>query len=118
MAEGITSLLDTDLYKLTMQCCILTFFPQVPVTYSFTNRTPDKKLNRTAFAWLQAQVDSKPSRAFLVRQLTSRTRAGKSHRLRRRARLPQDNLHLPHPAVPRLSIHVSPETLDAAEVDV
>jgi hypothetical protein len=29
------------------------------VTYSFTNRTPDKKLNRTAFRWLQAQVESK-----------------------------------------------------------
>lgn len=57
--EGVFSLLDTDLYKLTMQCCILKFFPDVPVTYSFTNRTPDKKLNRAAFRWLQAQVDSK-----------------------------------------------------------
>ncbi|KAF2192275.1 nicotinate phosphoribosyltransferase [Zopfia rhizophila CBS 207.26] len=53
---GIFSLLDTDLYKLTMQCCILKFFPDVSVTYSFTNRTPDKKLSRAAFRWLQAQV--------------------------------------------------------------
>lgn len=59
LPEGIISLLDTDLYKLTMQCCILKFFPDVSVTYSFTNRTPDKKLNRAAFNWLQAQVDSK-----------------------------------------------------------
>jgi nicotinate phosphoribosyltransferase len=58
LPEGIFSLLDTDLYKLTMQCCILKFFPEVPVTYSFTNRTPDKKLSRAAFKWLQAQVDS------------------------------------------------------------
>ena len=58
LPEGIFSLLDTDLYKLTMQCCILKFFPDVSVTYSFTNRTPDKKLNRAAFKWLQAQVDS------------------------------------------------------------
>jgi len=58
LPEGIFSLLDTDLYKLTMQCCILKFFPDVSVTYGFTNRTPDKKLNRTAFKWLQAQVDS------------------------------------------------------------
>jgi hypothetical protein len=57
--EGVFSLLDTDLYKLTMQCCILKFFPDVPVTYSFTNRTPDKKLNRAAYKWLQAQVASK-----------------------------------------------------------
>ncbi|KAL5118407.1 nicotinate phosphoribosyltransferase [Pleosporales sp. CAS-2024a] len=54
--EGVHSLLDTDLYKLTMQCCILKFFPDVPVSYSFTNRTPAKKLNRAAFQWLQAQV--------------------------------------------------------------
>ena len=58
LPEGIISLLDTDLYKLTMQCCILKFFPDVSVTYSFTNRTPDKKLSRAAFKWLQAQVDS------------------------------------------------------------
>jgi nicotinate phosphoribosyltransferase len=58
LPEGVTSLLDTDLYKLTMQCCILKFFPSVSVTYSFTNRTPDKKLNRAAFKWLQAQVNS------------------------------------------------------------
>ncbi|KAF1945122.1 nicotinate phosphoribosyltransferase [Clathrospora elynae] len=57
LPEGIFSLLDTDLYKLTMQCCILKFFPDVSVTYGFTNRTPDKKLNRAAFKWLQAQVD-------------------------------------------------------------
>jgi nicotinate phosphoribosyltransferase len=41
-----------------MQCCILKFFPDVSVTYSFTNRTPDKKLSREAFRWLQTQVDS------------------------------------------------------------
>ncbi|KAJ4990412.1 Nicotinate phosphoribosyltransferase [Stagonosporopsis vannaccii] len=57
LPEGITSLLDTDLYKLTMQCCILKFFPDVQVTYSFTNRTPEKKLSRAAFKWLQTQVD-------------------------------------------------------------
>ncbi|KAF1951675.1 nicotinate phosphoribosyltransferas-like protein [Byssothecium circinans] len=57
LPEGIFSLLDTDLYKLTMQCCILKYFPDVSVTYGFTNRTPDKKLSRAAFQWLQAQVD-------------------------------------------------------------
>ena len=46
-----------------MQCCILKYFPDVSVTYSFTNRTPDKKLSRAAFKWLEAQVARKSSLA-------------------------------------------------------
>lgn len=53
--EGVISLLDTDLYKLTMQCAVLKYFPQVQVSYSFTNRTPEKKLSRAAYKWLQVQ---------------------------------------------------------------
>lgn len=77
---GIHSLLDTDLYKLTMQSAVLKYFPQVgasrtiigifstrsqtltgaaEVTYSFTNRTPHMKLSRAAFQWLEKQIDSK-----------------------------------------------------------
>jgi len=29
LPEGISSLLDTDLYKLTMQCAVLKYFPDV-----------------------------------------------------------------------------------------
>lgn len=29
LPDGITSLLDTDLYKLTMQCAILKYLPDV-----------------------------------------------------------------------------------------
>ena len=56
--EGVISFLDTDLYKLTMQCAVLKFFKDVPVTYAFTNRTPDKKLSRKAFRWLDEQIGS------------------------------------------------------------
>lgn len=56
--EGVISFLDTDLYKLTMQCAVLKFFPDVPVTYTFTNRTPEKKLSRAAFKWLDIQIHS------------------------------------------------------------
>lgn len=54
--EGVISFLDTDLYKLTMQCAVLKYYKDVPVTYSFTNRTPEKKLSRTAYQWLSDQV--------------------------------------------------------------
>ena len=54
--EGVFSFLDTDLYKLTMQCAVLKFFPTVEVEYAFTNRTPSMRLNRAAFDWLQQQV--------------------------------------------------------------
>src|SRR4051794_28501414 len=57
--EGVISFLDTDLYKLTMQCAVLKYFPNVQVTYAFKNRTPEKKLSRAAFKWLQNQINSK-----------------------------------------------------------
>lgn len=56
--EGVISFLDTDLYKLTMQCAVLRYFPDVHVTYAFTNRTPDKKFSRAAFNWLHVQIGS------------------------------------------------------------
>lgn len=56
--EGVISFLDTDLYKLTMQCAVFKYFRDLSVTYAYTNRTPDKKLSRKAFEWLQAQINS------------------------------------------------------------
>lgn len=56
--EGVISFLDTDLYKLTMQCAVFQYFRDVPVTYAFTNRTPDKKLSREAYKWLEEQITS------------------------------------------------------------
>lgn len=40
-----------------MQCCALKYFPDVPVTYRYTNRTPDMKFSRASIRWLQAQID-------------------------------------------------------------
>lgn len=54
--EGVISFLDTDLYKLTMQCAVLKYYKDVPVTYAFTNRTPEKKFSRKAFRWLEEQI--------------------------------------------------------------
>ena len=56
LPEGVFSFLDTDLYKLTMQCAILKYFPTVDVEYKFTNRTPQMRLNQEAAAWLQEQI--------------------------------------------------------------
>ncbi|KAK3675267.1 nicotinate phosphoribosyltransferase [Recurvomyces mirabilis] len=54
--EGVFSIFDTDLYKITMQCAVLRFFSEVPVRYRFTNRTPQMQLNRRGFRWLETQV--------------------------------------------------------------
>ncbi|KAF3069740.1 Nicotinate phosphoribosyltransferase [Daldinia childiae] len=54
--EGVISFLDTDLYKLTMQCAVFKYYTDIPVTYAFTNRTPEKKLSRKAFSWLCEQI--------------------------------------------------------------
>ncbi|KAI0023781.1 nicotinate phosphoribosyltransferase [Xylariomycetidae sp. FL0641] len=54
--EGVISFLDTDLYKLTMQCAVFKHYKNVPVTYAFTNRTPEKKFSRKAFSWLCEQI--------------------------------------------------------------
>ena len=54
--DGVCSLLDTDLYKLTMQCAVLKYFPDISVSYKFTNRTPHMRLTRRAFNWLSAQI--------------------------------------------------------------
>lgn len=52
----IFSLLDTDLYKLTMQCAVLKYFPNTSVAYRFTNRTPHMKLTKRAVDWLHVQI--------------------------------------------------------------
>ena len=53
---AISSILDTDLYKLTMQCAVLDHYPDIDVVYSFTNRTPEMQLTKEAFTWLDMQV--------------------------------------------------------------
>lgn len=77
LPEGVFSLLDTDLYKLTMQCAVLKYFPDVceytslesrliilsdscylDVNYGFTNRTPLMRLRRVGYKWLLEQMDS------------------------------------------------------------
>ncbi|RPB21061.1 nicotinate phosphoribosyltransferase [Terfezia boudieri ATCC MYA-4762] len=57
--EGIASLLDTDLYKLTMQCAILhSGWGDIDVTYTYTNRTPYLKIRRSGYEWLKRQVSN------------------------------------------------------------
>ena len=70
LPEGVISFLDTDLYKLTMQCAVLQYFPQIPVTYAFKNRTPDKKLSRAAYKWLEIQINSKSRPLSLARRVS------------------------------------------------
>lgn len=45
----ITSILDTDFYKLTMRASVLKHYPKAYATYRFTNRNLKMKFNEAAF---------------------------------------------------------------------
>ncbi|CDK29477.1 unnamed protein product [Kuraishia capsulata CBS 1993] len=52
----ITSFLDTDLYKITMQAAVLVNFPDIDVVYKYTNRTAAFGLNEAAVDWIKTQI--------------------------------------------------------------
>ncbi|CCH59251.1 hypothetical protein TBLA_0B04130 [Henningerozyma blattae CBS 6284] len=53
----ITSLLDTDMYKITMHAAVFTNFPEAKVTYKYTNRTSQMYFNKASIDWLSEQFD-------------------------------------------------------------
>ena len=48
----ITSIVDNDLYKFTMQQAVLAPYPDAEVIYEFINRRPSDRFNDTFFAGL------------------------------------------------------------------
>ncbi|OCF62361.1 nicotinate phosphoribosyltransferase [Kwoniella mangroviensis CBS 10435] len=50
------SILDTDLYKLTMQNAVLHHFYDAQVIIKFTNRSPQMLFNRECFDWVKGRV--------------------------------------------------------------
>ncbi|KAE8239862.1 hypothetical protein A4X13_0g8035, partial [Tilletia indica] len=58
-APIITSLLDTDLYKLTMLQAVRQHFPTSPATFKFTNRSAaTMSFSRRAYTQIQDQVST------------------------------------------------------------
>jgi nicotinate phosphoribosyltransferase len=69
LPEGIHSLLDTDLYKLTMQAALLQHYPNtgqvhrrfitdlVEASYIYINRTKSMRINYEGYTWLKAQIN-------------------------------------------------------------
>ena len=56
----ITSILDNDLYKFTMQQAVLDLHPDVSVTYEFINRRPSDRFNREFSRALTEAVGQMP----------------------------------------------------------
>lgn len=52
----IASLLDTDLYKLTMQAVVATKYGDAIAEYTLTNRTVDKHFNDEASRWIENEI--------------------------------------------------------------
>ncbi|SCU93658.1 LAME_0F04566g1_1 [Lachancea meyersii CBS 8951] len=52
----IESLLDTDMYKLTMHAAVVQNFPEIETVYKYTNRSPQMTFNQEAVAWLRQQI--------------------------------------------------------------
>ncbi|EIW73623.1 hypothetical protein TREMEDRAFT_71010 [Tremella mesenterica DSM 1558] len=57
IAELPLSILDTDLYKLTMQNAVLHHFPDAVVVFRFTNRNPAMLFSRECFNWILEHVN-------------------------------------------------------------
>lgn len=55
-ARTITTLLDTDLYKLTMHAAVFANFPQAEVVYKYTNRSAQYVFNEDAIKWIREQL--------------------------------------------------------------
>lgn len=54
--DRVYSILDQDLYKFSMQCAVLSSFPDVEVIYTLINRTQHMRLTLEAFEWVKAQI--------------------------------------------------------------
>lgn len=57
MKPIIKSILDTDLYKLTMMYWIIQHYPEVDVTYTFNNRDKSMKFNQKAVDEIKYQIE-------------------------------------------------------------
>ncbi|KAI9288500.1 nicotinate phosphoribosyltransferase [Umbelopsis sp. AD052] len=53
---GLASILDSDLYKFSMQQVVFKSYPTARVSYKFTNRTKSMQLNQQAVDWLSEQI--------------------------------------------------------------
>lgn len=63
------SLLDTDLYKLTMQQAVLQHFPKTNVTYKFTNRSKEMLFSRECFELIKQSISLLPELQITTKEI-------------------------------------------------
>ncbi|CCE61954.1 hypothetical protein TPHA_0B02820 [Tetrapisispora phaffii CBS 4417] len=65
----IKSLLDTDMYKLTMHAAVFTNFPESKVVYKYTNRSSQMKFTLDGINWLKEQFHSLANLTFTAEDI-------------------------------------------------
>ncbi|AEY95677.1 FACR160Cp [Eremothecium gossypii FDAG1] len=66
---AIKSLLDTDMYKLTMHAAVYVNFPDTEVVYKYTNRSAGLSFNKAAIVWLEDQVSKLATLRFTAEEV-------------------------------------------------
>lgn len=114
----IASLLDTDMYKLTMHAAVFINFPEAKVVYSYTNRSSQMKFNRNAIDWLHEQFKSLSDLRFSEEEIEYLSKEIPFMPARYLEYIASDDFKLNSEADIKLDIVPAPDTDDLYDLDI